>query len=330
MPASTIDRRICSRSASVAGTRGRRGGPTGCPIMSRVAYLAGRGVVTRGDQLDHLAHVLSGQMRGHGDDSRRSQAHQGERVAVVAREDLEPVRCIPDDPRGGVEVGRGVLHGDDVPDLPGQSEERVRLDQARRAAGDVVEDDRERGGRGDAAEVGVQTALGRPVVVRRHDQRGVAAGGLGVLRQLDRLGRRVRARAGDDLRPAPGRLHHGPEQVLLLLVRERRRLAGRTRHDQRIGAVVEQPRGQFLRSTQVQGEVLPERGRHRGDHGAETPGHLGCLLPIPRHAKRRVVAPTLPARPGSFTMDARGPAAGGHGTMRSPCCSSGTRATCAT
>src|SRR5207248_11471944 len=45
-----------------------------------VVDLAGRGVVTRRDQLDHLAHVLSSQMRGHGDDPGRSQAHQGERV----------------------------------------------------------------------------------------------------------------------------------------------------------------------------------------------------------------------------------------------------------
>ena len=73
-----------------------------------------------------------------------------------------------------------------------------------RAAGDVVDDDRQVDRVVDRPVVGVEAFLGRLVVVGRHDQGGVGAGALGVAGQADRLLGRVRAGAGDH-RHAPGR-----------------------------------------------------------------------------------------------------------------------------
>ena len=52
----------------------------------------------------------------------------------------------------------------------------------------------------------VETFLGRLVVVRIDDERSGRAGPLGVLRQVDRLGGRVGAGAGDDPDPPVRRL----------------------------------------------------------------------------------------------------------------------------
>src|SRR6266542_1033236 len=103
-------------------------------------------------QVEHLADPLPHQVRGHTHDPRAAEAGRGERRPVVAGVDIEAGGRLADELRDAVEVAGGVLDADDVRDLS-QREERGVLDAGRRPAGDVVHEDRERGGLGDLAEV---------------------------------------------------------------------------------------------------------------------------------------------------------------------------------
>ena len=102
---------------------------------------------------------------------------------------------------------------------------RVDVDVDDRAGRNVVHDDRNADGVVDRLEVLVEPFLGRLVVIGRHHQHGVGAGLLGVLRQADRLGGRVRARARDHRNPALGLVHAPFDDLLVLLVGERRAFA---------------------------------------------------------------------------------------------------------
>ena len=92
-----------------------------------------------------------------------------------------------------------------------------------------------------AARCAIDAVLVRTVVIRRHVQRGVGAGLLGIARQLDRVGRIVRSAAGDDRHPAPGDLDRDLDHPAMLVGRERRRLAGRSARNQRIDALGDLP-----------------------------------------------------------------------------------------
>ena len=76
--------------------------------------------------------------------------------------------------------------------------QRLRRDVDDAAPGDVVDDHRQAGRRGDGAEVREHAALGRLVVVGHHGQDGVHAAGLGRARELDAVTGVVGAGAGDD------------------------------------------------------------------------------------------------------------------------------------
>src|SRR6476659_1087433 len=96
------------------------------------------------------------------------------------------------------------------------------LDARRRASRDVVRDDRELRRIGDVLEMCDQAALGWLVVVRGYHEDAVRARVFGCLREREGLGRRVRARAADQLALASDRVANGPEEIGLLLVRDRR------------------------------------------------------------------------------------------------------------
>ncbi len=146
--------------------------------------------------------------------------------------------------------------------------------------GMLYSDHRELGGVGDVLEVGHEPALGWLVVVRGDHQQTIRTGVLGRLGQLERLRGRVGPGAADQLAPVPDRVADRTEQLSFLLVREGRRLAGGTRDDDRVGPAVDQVRGELAGAIEVDGMVLPERGHHRGDQGAEPSGHAGPLLPL--------------------------------------------------
>ena len=70
-------------------------------------------------------------------------------------------------------------------------------------------------------------------------------------------------------RPADG-LDDRLEELDLLRVEDRGRLARRAADDERVAALVEKLEGEFLRARQVEFEVGGERGHHGRDHPAET------------------------------------------------------------
>jgi hypothetical protein len=91
--------------------------------------LARGGSVAGHGQLDHVAHALADEVRGHRDHALGAERHHRERGPVVARVDLEVGRALGHDARGGLEVGGGVLDGHDVGDVGGQAEQGVGLDR---------------------------------------------------------------------------------------------------------------------------------------------------------------------------------------------------------
>ena len=88
------------------------------------------------------------------------------------------------------------------------------------------------------------------------------------------MGRVVGARSGDDRRAAADRVHGRAEEVELLAVAERRRLAGRPADDDPVGAVLDEEGRKLAESLEVDCAVRPERRDHRGDDGTEHRGEV--------------------------------------------------------
>ncbi len=80
-----------------------------------------------------------------------------------------------------------------------------------------------------------------PIVIGRHVQRGVGARILGVLGQLDGVGRIVGATAGDYRNPAPRHLDGQLDQAAVLLGRQGRGLAGGAAGHQSVASFVDLP-----------------------------------------------------------------------------------------
>ena len=66
----------------------------------------------------------------------------------------------------------------------------------------------------------------RPVVIGQHDEGSAGADLLGMAREVDRLGRGIGARPGDDRHPALGHLDRQLDDALMLLVAHGRAFAG--------------------------------------------------------------------------------------------------------
>ena len=111
--------------------------------------------------------------------------------------------------------------------------------------------------------------LRRLVVVRRHNEDAVDAELRRLAREVDGVARVVRACAGDHGRAVADRLDSRAEELELLLVAQRRRLAGRAADDEPVGAVLDEKARELTEPLEVDGPVHAERRHHRGDHGAE-------------------------------------------------------------
>ena len=178
-----------------------------------------------------------------------------------------------DDLSTAVQVALRVLDGHDVRML-GQRADGVPFDRDRRPRRDVVEHHRQLGGVGHCGEVRDQAGLRRPRVVRRHHQQAVRARRRARLRQVHAVRGVVCARTRDDACPVADRLQHRAQQRDLLVVGGGRRLASGARQHQAVAAGVHQAGGEPGRGIGVQRPVRLERSHHRGQHGAQSGGHV--------------------------------------------------------
>jgi hypothetical protein len=161
--------------------------------------------------------------------------------------------------------GVGLLDADDPVDLP-QLGQQVGPHVDRRAAGDVVDQHRRAVGRArDLLEVAHDPAPVRLVVVRRDREHDLGAGGDHALRQLDGVAGVVGASARDDRAVGADLLHDQLDEADLLVVGQRRRLTGRARHDEAVGAVRQQMAGNRHGRVVVDAAV----GMERRDHGRQ-------------------------------------------------------------
>ena len=201
-------------------------------------------------------------VRGHADQSGRTDREMREHVRVVAGE-VHQIGLVEHAAHLG-EVALGVLHREDVRVLR-EPQDRLVLDRHAGAAGDVVEDHRQIGGVGHETEVREDAGLRGLVVVRRDDHDAVGAGLLAGLVQLDRVRGLVRPAARDDL-GAPGRDGLADlDELELLGVGQGRGLAGRSRHDDAVGT-----RGDDVIDVLLDGGPVDFAvGRHRSDERDE-------------------------------------------------------------
>src|SRR6185369_8676224 len=180
----------------------------------------------------------------HGDDPLGAAGHHREGDEVVAGEDVDPVAAERDD-LGGLLQGAGrlldgydvLVHGD-----PGHGLGE-HVDPG--TAGHVVEDLRDRDCFGDRGVVAHQTFLGRLVVVGGHEQDAVSAGLFRLLAQFDRFLGRVGTGAGNDRNPLLHLRDDRLDHVHMLIVIERRGLAGSAARYDGIGPALDLELHQF-------------------------------------------------------------------------------------
>ncbi len=171
--------------------------------------------------------------------------HEAEHGAVLARE-LDELFAAGEPLRGdAADVGGGILDADHVLEL-GAAGHRRHRDVDDGAHRHVVEEDRQVDRVADRLEVLIEPFLRRLVVVARHVQGGVGTHLLGVAREIDGFGRRVRAGARDHGHALLGDLHAELDDVLVLLVAERGALAGGADRHEPVRALLDLPLDQAL------------------------------------------------------------------------------------
>ena len=145
-------------------------------------------------------------------------SRNGQDQVVVAGVERKPEL---DDPSRLLEIVVCLLHGLHVRDL-GELGKRLGLEVEDHAARNVVDDDRLVGHRGDRLEVLHDASGGRLRVVGRHDEERIDAQIVRPLRQVDGVGGRVGAGAGDDGGAVADLVEGGGVELEALVVDERR------------------------------------------------------------------------------------------------------------
>ena len=230
------------------------------------------------------------------DDAVAADRQQRQGDVVVAREYGEVRTAGGDDLAHLVQATGRFLHAGDVATVADQPGQRRRLHVDRGAALDVVEEDRKRHRLGHRSEVAIEPLLRRLVVVRVDDQRPGGACPLGMAREVDRLGGGVGTRPGDHGKAPSGALHDDLDDPLVLVVAQRRRLAGRSTGNDAVGAVGDVELDELTQLGLVDA-TLAERGDQRDErplerrlaHGSvPRPGHVKVIVAFfPREVKVR-------------------------------------------
>ena len=276
----------------------------------------GLGDVARVPRVAERAHLARDLVAGHGDHAVAAHRHERERGRVVAGEDRHVARAVAADDRDLLDVGACLLDAHHV-GMVREAQERVRLNVGAGAAGDVVDHDRQAALVRDGAEVGLQHALVRAVVVRGHDERGVRTQLRGAAGGLDGGAGVVGAGARDDRDPVAGRaavhgLNGDADAGLALLGGQRGRLAGGANRDQAVDAGEDLPGHQAAVGGLVELAGGGERGHERGEGAAEAGVGVGAVAGDASHLECLQGWWRLAARKGSKGVRwgwARGPGA---------------------
>ena len=112
-------------------------------------------------------------------------------------------------------------------------------------------------------------ALWRFVVVRGHDEEAVNADVMCLLGQMHGFGRGIRAGTGDDRCVLADGADRNAEELDSLVFRERWGLAGRSGHDDAVGAVLDEVVRERCEAVEIDRAVLAERRHDRGQDLAQ-------------------------------------------------------------
>nr|GEU28413.1 hypothetical protein [Tanacetum cinerariifolium] len=249
-------------------------------------------LVIQGDGLGHVAGHGGGAHVGHGarhdvggdrDVTGAAGQHQRHGGGIVARvhgkigwRQAQQVETAGD-------IAGGILDADDVGD-PGQAQDGVVAHVGHGAARHVVQDHRQIHRFGNCLEV-LEHALLRGTVIVRHDlQRGVGARFLGKAGQLDRFGRGIGARAGNDRNAALGMGNRRLDQRAVFFHADGGRFTGGAGDHDAVRTFGNVPVDQLVQALEVQTAVSQRRQQGRrawkfGHHGADALHHrlLGRL-----------------------------------------------------
>ena len=175
-------------------------------IISVLKFL-GSGEIPRKIAVYQLLNFGGNQVRGHADHSDSPGGHERQGKGVISRKDLKgrwesgPKLINP------LDTPSGLLDGDDVRTIGGQSGHNGdgNLDPA--SARDAVENDWNGDGIGHRLEVSVEAFRGGLVIVRSHLKGGIGPQSFRLKGQVHRLGSGVGSRACDDQNPSVGSLN---------------------------------------------------------------------------------------------------------------------------
>ncbi len=164
---------------------------------------------------------------------------------------------------GARQIAGGVLDAEDVRQ-PGQPRQGVVGDIGAGPRGHVVDQQRNVHRLGDGGVVTIEPLLAGTIVIGRHDQRRGGPDVLGVPGQLDGLGGGVGAGAGDHRHAPRGGLHAEFNDVAVLVVAERRGLAGGANRDKAMHATGDLPLDQGHEGVVVDDPATKWRDERRG------------------------------------------------------------------
>ena len=208
-------------------------------------------------------------IRQHGNHTRTTERQNRHNLVIIAGVDRKIIarRCAQTQDRR--EIAARLLHADDARMLR-KLRIRLRLDADPRTRRHIIENCRNADAVCNLRIVGNETILRAFVVVRRDEEERIGTDLFGILRQLDRVGRLIRARACNNGNAAAHLLHGIADCLTMLCIRHRRRFARRPRDDDGIRPA----RNLILNDTSELVVVYPGLRKRRNNGNARTAKNL--------------------------------------------------------
>ena len=223
------------------------------------------------EQVNHLGKGGGVGVADHGDHAVDAHRHEGEGDGVVTREDKEVLRrAMPDEIDLPNDAAR-LLDADDGGAVVGKANGGLREHIYPGARGDVVDDDRDGRRLGDGAEVAVEPFLGGLIVEGADHQGGIDAGDVHRGETGDHLEGAIGGDADDERQAVLILLHEGPDDPVLLLLRERGGLGRGAEGDKEVRLALYLAADQLAEAVVVDalGGVIGEGRHHRRPESAE-------------------------------------------------------------